>query len=180
MRTARRAPRTPPRGRSGPVPSGGGDGSPGGSGEGHAHPRPPSLSGEVCAIASQEVRSALAEWIPSLFVGEPEPPWFITVTFRRPPNAHYPETALHRVTGHLRRICARPTGFVGCERHLSGDLHIHGLVAPGEVGARRSLAWYELFTRFGRSRVEVPKGVDKVAWYCAKYVTKDLAGWEIL
>ena len=152
---------------------------PEGPGEAAHTPRPPSLTGEVCSIASQEVRAALAEWLPSLLDG-PGDPWFLTVTFRRPPNPKYPESTLHSVARHIREITVRSTGFLGCERHLSGDLHVHGLIQSGEAGARRSLAWASLYRRFGISRVEPPKGLDKVAWYCAKYVTKDLAGWEIL
>ncbi len=150
-----------------------------GAGEGNGAPRPPSLTGEVCAIDSQEVRTALSEWLPSIVSGPCEP-WFLTVTFRRPPNPKYPESVLANVDRHLRAICVRPTGFLGCEPHKSGDLHVHGLIQSGEAGARRSLAWDSLFRRFGISRIEPPNGLDKVAWYCSKYITKDLAAWHIL
>ena len=71
-------------------------------------------------------------------------------------------------------------GFIGAERHTSGDIHVHGLISPGVRELHRSYLWDDLFRLYGISRLEPAKGIDNVATYCAKYITKDLAAWLML
>ncbi len=126
------------------------------------------------------MQEALADWIQTdpRFTTSPA---FLTVTFARPLNPKYPESALRPVAQFLRKHLAHPTGFLGAETVHGGHLHVHGLISNGVLPAlhRRTLSAM-LNLRFGLSKVEAPRGIDSVARYVAKYVTKDLAAWEVL
>lgn len=101
--------------------------------------------------------------------------YFFTATFRSPRREPY--YAMKSVWSEVRRHGAMRS-FMGVEPFLSGDLHIHGLLAgwstdtpalgidlPWEI-------WKALYTRFGRNKVEMCNSRERVTSYCAKYILK--------
>jgi len=107
-------------------------------------------------------------------------PWdyFITATFRDPLPAYRVATSLRSVARTLRRF--RPSAvFLGAEEHASRYFHIHGLYKHGLIRVQASDVWQQLFTTYGRARVDIIRSVDDVAAYCTKYVTKELADYDI-
>lgn len=135
-----------------------------------------------------DVSDALATWLQTW-----PWTWFFTVTYRNP--AHYPRVAINRIKAirmdwlgceSCNRYCSVGgakgwRAFVAAEPFSAGDYHAHGLIAhpcvhPGESSA---LFW-EMHRRFGRSRVETARDTAAVATYCAKYITKNVADWDLL
>ena len=47
------------------------------------------------------------------------------------------------------------------------------------LNRRRKDIWREWFDRYGRNRIEPVKNRDDVSDYCAKYVTKEGAWWNV-
>jgi hypothetical protein len=80
------------------------------------------------------------------------------------------------------RALRRPVdGVMAIERHKSGSSHAHGLLRLGgglQSGdiAVLSRVWFE---EHGFVRLEVPRALEQVAGYCAKYMCKDLADMVI-
>lgn len=100
--------------------------------------------------------------------------YFFTATFRSPRREPY--YALKHVRNELEKHGAC-RGFLGAEPHVSGDLHIHGIVSgPGGTWKPDiALPWVieEAFNkRFGRARVQACNSQEAVTGYCAKYVLK--------
>lgn len=107
-------------------------------------------------------------------------PWdyFITATFRDPLPQHRVATSLRSVGKTLKRY--KPGAvFLGAEQHESHFYHIHGLYRQGLVNVPASFLWQDLFTTYGRAKVEIIRSVDDVSAYCTKYVTKKLADYDI-
>lgn len=127
------------------------------------------------------VRNAYADWLASL-------PWsfFLTVTFREPVPMRRQESVTHSVGQSIKAHY----GTVDClalfaEPHQSHNLHLHGLahiVDQGVAGldqyCRRDMQGY-LSDKFGRSRVEFPRGHESVAKYVAKYCVKTDGYYEL-
>lgn len=56
--------------------------------------------------------------------------------------------------------------------------HVHALWADCE-GVQRSRVWERWKGRYGRNRIEPVRSVGDVTSYCAKYVTKEGAWWNV-
>ena len=69
--------------------------------------------------------------------------------------------------------------FYAIEQNPSRDgHHIHALIAnPREL--RRRAIWKAWFERYGRNRIEPVRSLDDVSCYCAKYVCKERAWWDV-
>lgn len=69
--------------------------------------------------------------------------------------------------------------FYAVEQNPSRDgHHVHALWAHA-VGVQRSRAWRKWFDRFGRARIEPVRSHEDVSNYCAKYVAKECAWWNV-
>lgn len=79
----------------------------------------------------------------------------------------------------MQRHLARVSYFYALEQNPSRDgFHVHALWADtGSVF--RKLAWSEWFQRYGRARIEPVRSYNDVSAYCAKYVTKERAWWNV-
>lgn len=90
------------------------------------------------------------------------------------------DVAQHRVKKWLKdgqeRLGRRISGVVCLENHKNGAPHFHGLLGlDGDLqdGDIRELGqlW---FKRNGYNRLEIPRSVNDVASYAAKYMSKDI------
>ena len=124
----------------------------------------------------QELRTALAEWLPSLGFD-----YFLTVTFSDPVPAYRSSAALRTVRGVLCRGETPARLFLATEPHVLGSIHVHGLYKRGSAGAGSEPAalWSRLWRSLGRSRVERIHSAEDVASYCTKYVLKGLTDYLI-
>jgi len=122
------------------------------------------------------LRTALAEWLPSLGFD-----YFLTVTFSDPVPAHRASAALRTVRGVLSRGEAPRLLFLATEPHVLGSIHVHGLYKRRSYGAASepAILWSKLYASLGRSRVERIHSVEDVASYCTKYVLKGLTDYLI-
>jgi len=79
----------------------------------------------------------------------------------------------------MARHLSRVSYFYALEENPSRDgFHVHALWADtGSVF--RKAAWSEWFTRYGRARIEPVRRYEDVSGYCAKYVTKERAWWNV-
>ncbi len=69
--------------------------------------------------------------------------------------------------------------FYAVEENPSRDgHHVHALWAECE-GVHRSRIWERWKERFGRNRIEPVNSINDVSAYCAKYVTKKGAWWNV-
>src|ERR1035437_2332443 len=69
--------------------------------------------------------------------------------------------------------------FYAEEANPSRDgYHIHALWSDAKTLYRKE-AWAAWFERFGRARIEPVKSKADVVSYCAKYVTKERAWWNV-
>jgi hypothetical protein len=56
--------------------------------------------------------------------------------------------------------------------------HVHALWhRPMEIS--RKVAWSEWFNRYGRARIEPVRSSEDVTGYCAKYILKERAWWNV-
>ena len=136
----------------------------------------------------QEINEAMGKWLGDLA------PWdvFSTWTFSRPVNV---QGAMYMARRHLRwveRAAGVPTyGFVGVEKgERGGLLHLHALM--GNVARLKPYCGTRLAPgTWGRECCLVhgwPCGIARVlpydpklgaSYYVSKYVTKQLAEWEL-
>lgn len=100
--------------------------------------------------------------------------YFITVTTRKP---WHDAIALNREAySKLNGITAIERAFLCTEPYyVRSGVHLHGLVKADKkyvefIPTQR--IWQGLFTRFGRSKVELVHNLEQVTGYCSKYVTK--------
>lgn len=109
--------------------------------------------------------------------------WFLTITFRDLVPMHRQESVLHAVGETLRHSHVIDRLFLISEAHKSQTLHLHGLYASGALPFvkpfQQSDIWRVLYDRFGRSKVEVPRGTAEVARYVTKYCLKDGGYYEL-
>lgn len=90
------------------------------------------------------------------------------------------DVAQRRVLSWLRdgqeRIGRRISGVVCLENHKNGAPHFHGLIGidgglqDGDIRELGTL-WFQ---RHGYNRLEIPRSVNDVAAYAAKYMSKDI------
>lgn len=104
--------------------------------------------------------------------------WFVTITFRDPPN---PLEAIKLIEEWLADIQAqaggKPIGWIIAEEfgRAGGRYHCHLLIS-GVSHLWRRWWWDEAFRRFGRSRIEPFDPEKAAAFYAAKYAAKALGG----
>ncbi len=69
--------------------------------------------------------------------------------------------------------------FFAVEQNPSRDgHHVHALI--GNVRElRRKAVWRQWFERYGRNRIEPIRSFADVSRYCAKYVCKERAWWDV-
>lgn len=78
----------------------------------------------------------------------------------------------------MRKQWPRVSYFYAEEQNPSRDgYHIHALWAARDI--YRKEAWAGWFNRFGRARIEPVRSKEDVTCYCAKYVTKEGAWWNV-
>jgi len=123
-----------------------------------------------------EVRTALAEWLPSLSFD-----YFLTATFRDPVPAYRAYAALRTVRGVLCRGETPRHLFLATEPHVLGSIHVHGLYArrSSAAASEPEVLWSRLFRSLGRSRVARIRSTEDVVAYCTKYVLKGLTDYLI-
>jgi len=69
--------------------------------------------------------------------------------------------------------------FYALEQNPGRDgCHAHALWCDCK-NRRRTEIWEKWFHRYGRARIEPVNNRDDVADYCAKYVTKENAWWNV-
>jgi len=125
----------------------------------------------------QQLRTALAEWLPTLNFD-----YFLTITFEDPVPRHRALTALNTVRGVISRGVEPRHLFLATEAHASGFLHVHGLYArrsSGDSASEPAVLWSRLWRSLGRSRVERIRSGEAVAAYCTKYVLKGLTDYSL-
>lgn len=79
----------------------------------------------------------------------------------------------------MARHLARVSYFYALEENPARDgFHVHALWADAGSVFRREV-WAAWFTRYGRARIEPVNNHLDVSNYCAKYVTKERAWWNL-
>jgi len=113
-------------------------------------------------------------------------PWdyFLTVTFRDQVPERRQESVVHAVGETLTSSHALDCLFLAAEPHLSQNTHLHGLYKAATdrqdiLANQKNDVWRVLFNKFGRSKVEVPRGPAHVARYVSKYVVKSSGYYEL-
>lgn len=134
----------------------------------------------------EQARTALVTWLCG-----PQFDWhyFFTATFSFPRNPHWAESSVEQARALLQQHHPGHM-FIGVEFHTLGTLHLHGLLEKpaltyvGPIAYDRSegvrqQTWRHLFRRFGRADVQYVRKLRSTANYCAKYVTKEMAYYNI-
>jgi len=105
--------------------------------------------------------------------------WWCTLTFR---NEYTPDAATRaflRFASWLRHDSPGVGYFVGHEVGRLGRLHLHALIGGLEPHVQRTAAARRWERRHGHARI-FPYDRDRgAAHYIAKYVSKELAEWDI-
>jgi hypothetical protein len=79
----------------------------------------------------------------------------------------------------MRRHLPHVSYFYALEENPGRDgFHVHALWSDA-VGVFRKEAWASWFKRYGRARIEPVRNQGDVTDYCAKYVTKERAWWNV-
>jgi hypothetical protein len=131
---------------------------------------------EVGTERAPTIATAWGEWL-SVF------PWdaWGTLTFAAGEFTHEAASrAWARFARHVSTEAPIATWFVGHEVGARGRLHLHCLLGQltGD-GADRSKLWEWWFKRYGRAQVAGYDPEKGAAHYVAKYVTKELAHYDI-
>lgn len=137
-------------------------------------------------ILAERSRQAFQSWL------ESPKKWgswdsFATITFMR--KERYPEHAIQKSMAHL--VSFFPYGFIGAEEHYLGGWHCHALLSTGitqkghyatpeaHIEAIDNLCYLDL-NQVGKFRRVAPiSNLGGVTGYITKYITKELAGWNI-
>jgi hypothetical protein len=115
---------------------------------------------------------AMVSWVDSLA------PWEVIshLTFRWEVSLDAARRGYERF---MSRALPHLSYFYAEEANPSRDgYHIHALWGDCKTLYRRE-AWATWFERFGRARIEPVRDRGDVAGYCAKYVTKERAWWNV-
>lgn len=79
----------------------------------------------------------------------------------------------------MQRHLSRVSYFYALEENPCRDgFHVHSLWADAGTVFRKE-AWAAWFTRYGRARIEPVRTQEDVSGYCAKYVCKERAWWNL-
>lgn len=109
--------------------------------------------------------------------------WFLTVTFRDMVPMRRQESVLHAVGETLRHSHIVKRLFLISEATKAQALHLHGLYASSAEDFVKPYQKLDirrvLLERFGRNKVEVPRGFADVSRYVTKYCLKDGGYYEV-
>jgi hypothetical protein len=116
--------------------------------------------------------SKTAEWVKQLR------PWQSFGTFTYSWESSFEST--RRCFEKFMRIEAHGVSYFYAMEENPGrnGHHVHALLYS-PVEARRKLLWESWFNRYGRARIEAVKSSLDVSDYCAKYVCKERAWWNL-
>jgi hypothetical protein len=107
--------------------------------------------------------------------------WFLTLTFREPQESFRAHRLFRRFAGQINRAAGNSVAWFMVFEYGSrlGRLHIHALML--NVAHLSRFHWMEEWNKVaGYARI-LPFAQGKgAAFYCAKYVTKSAAEWEIV
>ncbi len=79
----------------------------------------------------------------------------------------------------MAKSCPEVSYFYAIEHNPSrSGHHVHALWADCEA-VQRSEVFSRWFATYGRNRIEPVRSPEDVASYCAKYVTKEGAWWDL-
>jgi len=113
----------------------------------------------------------------SKFLATQEWDYFLTVTSAVSRSPDGAVGFLRQVATAVQDSFPADRMYLCTERHQSGFLHVHGLYKTAGFSVPRATWLWERLVRFGRSKVEIPRGTDAVSRYCAKYVAKSGGEW---
>ncbi|MEO5925708.1 MAG: hypothetical protein ABIR70_17960 [Bryobacteraceae bacterium] len=124
------------------------------------------------------MKSELAEAWGSFLAGYPWD-WFLTLTFREPAGTFRAHRLFQRFAADVEKAANVSTGWFRADEcgNVNGRLHMHALML--NVGHLPRLYWMnEWDKRAGFARI-LPFDPSKgAAFYCSKYVTKDLGDYD--
>jgi hypothetical protein len=129
------------------------------------------LAGENVSQKSLDAMQ-MAEWVHSLA------PWQVIshLTFRWEASL---ESGRRCFEKFMRRHLPQVSYFYALEENPCRDgFHVHALWGDAG-GVFRREAWATWFKRYGRARIEPVRDQGDVTSYCAKYVTKERAWWNV-
>lgn len=125
-----------------------------------------------CATQAKWDAGVMADWVNSLA------PWSVIshLTFAWECSLNAAQKAYER---YMSRHYSRVSYFYALEQNPSRcGYHVHALWAD-TGGVYRREAWNKWFKRYGRARIEPVRRYEDVSRYCAKYVTKEGAWWNV-
>jgi len=124
-----------------------------------------------------ELARAWGDWLSTF-----EWDWWCTLTFREPYSARASTRAFQRWAACLPTSDSSASGvryFMAHEIGRLGRLHLHALLGDVHPGTLRKNAWRIWFDRHGRAQILPYESELGAGHYISKYVTKDLAHYEI-
>lgn len=123
-------------------------------------------------VKPAQLNVAMGDWVHSLA------PWQVIshLTFAWEASAASAQRCYEKfMRSELRGV----SYFYALEQNPGRDgFHVHALWVDCK-NLKRSEIWREWFHRYGRARIEPVNNRDDVADYCAKYVTKEGAWWNV-
>ena|SRR5690349_22532809 len=123
-------------------------------------------------IRAAQIRAEMGEWVYSMA------PWQVIshLTFSWEASVWSAQRCYEKF---MRTKLRGVSYFYALEQNPCRDgFHIHALWVDCKNQKRRDI-WREWFGRYGRNRIEPVNNRDDVAKYCAKYVTKEGAWWNL-
>jgi hypothetical protein len=114
------------------------------------------------------------------FLSEFDWDWFVTLTFRDEIKSFSAHRYFERFARDIEKQAAQPIFWFRADEEGSrlGRFHIHALF--GNVAHLRRLYWMDVWSeRAGYARILEFQKMKGGAYYCAKYVTKELSDWEM-
>jgi hypothetical protein len=114
----------------------------------------------------------MAEWVHGLA------PWQVILHFTFAWEASL-DSGRRCFEKFMRQHYPRVSYFYALEQNPCRDgFHVHALWSDSRNVFRKE-AWAAWFAKYGRARIEPVRSQEDVAGYCAKYVTKEGAWWNV-
>jgi len=124
-------------------------------------------------IKAAELAVAMGDWVHSLA------PWQVISHLTFAWEASLP-SAMRCYEKFMRTEMRGVSYFYALEQNPGRDgNHVHALWMDCK-NMRRTEIWDKWFHRYGRARIETVNSRDDVSDYCAKYVTKEGAWWNVM
>lgn len=123
-------------------------------------------------IQAAQLSIAMGDWVHSLA------PWEVIshMTFAWEASLYSARRCYEKF---MKRELWGVSYFYALEQNPSRDgYHVHALWCDCK-GRSRKLIWREWFGCYGRARIEPINSLNDVSDYCAKYVTKETAWWDV-